>query len=53
MNLQALHRDLSSAELRIELACAQAERPRSWRGAFLKKDRIAAITRELVERGSF
>lgn len=46
-------RDLTSAELRIELACTEAERPRTWKGALLKKDRIAAITRELVERGSF
>jgi hypothetical protein len=46
-------RDLSGVELRLELAEAEAERVKSWRASWLKKDRIAAITGELVERGSF
>jgi hypothetical protein len=46
-------RDLSGAELRLELAEAEAERPRSWRGSWLKKDRIAAATAALVEKGCF
>lgn len=46
-------RDLTSAELRLELAEAEQQRVTAWRGRFLKRDRIAAITAELVERGAF
>lgn len=45
--------DLSSAELRLELAEAEASRPRSHRATWIKKDRVAAVTKELVERGCF
>lgn len=44
---------LSGTELRIELACAEAERPKTIRSCCLKKNRIQAITAELVERGCF
>lgn len=44
---------LSSVELRLELAEALAERARTWKGRFAKQDRIAALTRELIDRGSF
>jgi hypothetical protein len=46
-------RDLSSAELRLELAEAEADRPKSQVGFTRKKNRIAAITRELCQRGAF
>lgn len=45
--------DLSSAELRLELAEAEYERPKTLRAIVLKKNRIRAITAELVQRGSF
>jgi hypothetical protein len=45
--------EMSSTELRLELAEAEGTRVTSWRGSFLRKDRIAAITRELIDRGAF
>jgi hypothetical protein len=45
--------DLSSCELRLELAEAEQSRSKTWKGRAAKKDRIAAITVELVERGTF
>jgi hypothetical protein len=45
--------ELSSVELRLELAEAQAVRVTTWKGRFQKQDRIEAITNELLERGSF
>jgi hypothetical protein len=45
--------DLSSAELRLDLAEAVASRPRTWREVWLKKDRIRDLTNELIKRGSF
>jgi len=45
--------DLSSAELRLELAEAEAERPKTIVGACRKKNRISRITQILVDRGSF
>ena len=45
--------DLSNTELRLELAAAEAEKPRSWKASFIKRDRIAAITQELVKRGAY
>ena len=44
---------LSSCELRLELAEAEASKVTTWKGSFQKKDRIAEITRELIERGAF
>lgn len=44
---------LSSCELRLELAEAVADRPKTIRGITLKKNRIRAVTKELVERGAF
>ena len=44
---------LSNAELRLELAEAQSQKVTSWRGSFLKKDRIRDLTNELVKRGAF
>jgi len=44
---------LSSAELRLDLAEAEAERPKTIRGCVLKKNRIRDLTHELVQRGSF
>lgn len=46
-------RELSSAELRLELAEAEAIRVTAWKGRFQKRDRIATITAELIERGCF
>jgi hypothetical protein len=46
-------RDLSPAELRLELAEAEAARASTWKGGFAKRDRIAAITARLVKLGSF
>lgn len=45
--------ELSSAELRVELAHEEATKAKSWRGSYLRRDRIKAITRELIDRGSF
>jgi hypothetical protein len=45
--------DLTSAELRLELAEAEASRSRTIRAKFARKDRIRDITRELVARGAF
>jgi hypothetical protein len=44
---------LSNAELRIELACAEAERPTTIVGQCRKKNRIRDFTEALVERGAF
>lgn len=46
-------RERSSAELRLDLAEAEYERARSWNGSWKRKNLIAAITAELVARGSF
>jgi hypothetical protein len=46
-------RQLSGAELRLELAEATAIRVTTWKGRFIKRDRIAAVTAELIERGCF
>lgn len=46
-------RDLSGAELRLELAEAEASRSRTIKAKLARRDRIKAITRELVERGCF
>lgn len=45
--------DLSNAELRLDLAEAEAVRPATIRGVCLKKNRKAAITAELLRRGAF
>lgn len=44
---------LSSVELRLELAEAEAIRPRSIVGDIRKRHRISDITNELCKRGSF
>lgn len=44
---------LSSAELRLDLAEALASDPRTIVAACRKRNRIRALTRELIERGSF
>lgn len=47
-------RNLSSAELRLDLAAVEAERKNtSMVAAVRRKNRIQAITRELIERGSY
>ena len=46
-------RELSACELRLELAEAEATRVTTWVGSARKKNRIRAVTRELIERGSF
>jgi hypothetical protein len=46
-------REMSAAELRLELAEAEATRVTTWKGRFLKQDRIEALTRELIDRGCF
>jgi hypothetical protein len=46
-------RDLSGAELRLELAEAETIRVTTWKGRFLKRDRIKAVTAELLERGCY
>jgi hypothetical protein len=45
--------DLTSVELRLDLAEAEAFRPATLRAITLKRNRIRDLTRELVERGSF
>lgn len=45
--------DLSSVELRLELAEAEASRPATLRGICLKRNRIRDVTAELCERGAF
>lgn len=45
--------DLSGAELRLDLAEAQAERPTTLRASCLKKNRIRDLTAELVRRGAY
>lgn len=44
---------MTSIELRLQLAEAQAHRPRTLREIWLKKDRIRDLTNELVQRGAF
>lgn len=44
---------LSSAELRLDLAEAVESKPRTIRDSIVRKDRIQALTQELVRRGSF
>lgn len=44
---------LSGTELRLDLAEAQYERPKTLVGITRKKNRIREITAELVRRGSF
>ena len=46
-------RALSSCELRLELAEAEYEKPKTLRAIHLKRDRIGLITNELLRRGSF
>jgi hypothetical protein len=46
-------RELSGCELRLELAEAVAERPRTLKAIIFKRNRIAAVTAALVERGAF
>lgn len=45
--------DRSSCELRLDLAEAEAEKPKTINGICRKKNRIRAITAELLARGSF
>lgn len=45
--------ELSSAELRLDLAEAQSQRPATIKAACFKKSRIRDLTAELVRRGSF
>jgi hypothetical protein len=45
--------DLSSAELRLLLAEAEAQRPASIVAICRKKNRISHITAALIERGAF
>lgn len=45
--------DLSGVELRLELAEAEAERPRTVKGVCFRRSRIRAVTAELVSRGCF
>ncbi len=44
---------LSGAELRLELAAAEAHKPATIREVVLKRNNIRDLTSELVERGSF
>jgi hypothetical protein len=44
---------MGSAELRLELAEAEYEKPKSWRASALKKDRIQLVLNELVKRGAY
>lgn len=53
LNLNPPLAELSACELRLALAEAEAEHPRSWKGIWLKRDRIRDLTQELVRRGSF
>lgn len=46
-------KDLSPAELRLELAEAEAIVPRTIVAGCRKRNRLRAITRELIGRGSF
>lgn len=45
--------DLSGVELRLALAEAEAIRVRTWKGRFIKEDRIATILAELLRRGCY
>jgi hypothetical protein len=45
--------ELSATELRLELAEAEYTRATTWKGVHLRQDRIAAVTRELIDRGAF
>ena len=44
---------LSSCELRLELAEAEASRSRTIKQSILRRDRIKSITHELIERGAY
>ena len=45
--------EMSSAELRLELAEIEYERARSWNGIARKDNRRDAVVAELLKRGSF
>jgi hypothetical protein len=45
--------ELSNVELRLELAEAEYQRPKTLKGICQKRNRIAAVTALLVERGAF
>lgn len=45
--------DLSNAELRLDLAEAEAERPRTIVASCRRKNRLEALTAELLRRGAF
>ncbi len=44
---------LSDTELRLELAEAEEEAVKTWKGGFLKKDRIQRVLDELLRRGAY
>lgn len=46
-------RALSGVELRLALAEAEYERPRTIKGCIFKRNRIRAITAALVEKGAY
>jgi hypothetical protein len=45
--------ELTACELRLALAEAEAEHPRSWKGIWIKRDRVQALTAELLRRGAY
>jgi hypothetical protein len=45
--------ELTACELRLAIAEAEAEHPRSWKGIWIKRDRIQALTAELLRRGAY
>jgi hypothetical protein len=45
--------ELSSAELRLDLAVAESQKPNSLRAICLKRDKVRDITNELIRRGSY
>lgn len=45
--------EMSSAELRLEIAELEYERARSWNGIWRKQNRLNEVTAELLRRGSF
>lgn len=53
INLTPPLAELSGTELRLALAEAIAEKPKTWRASALKSDRVRDLTQELVRRGSF
>jgi hypothetical protein len=44
---------LSGAELRLDLAAAEAEKPQTIRGIMLKRNKVRDLTQELVKRGCY